>query len=69
MHVKLSVVTLSLTQAALVSHGLDEHGSGTVLEREKLIVSYLRIFKPPTFATNSVGLKWRNTCACETVRC
>ena len=40
-HVKLFVVTLSLTQAALVSHGLDEHGSGTVLEREKLIVPYL----------------------------
>ncbi len=35
VHVKLSVVTLSLTQAALVSHGLDEHGFGTVLEREK----------------------------------
>ena len=30
VHVKFSVITLSLTQAALTSHGLDEHGSGTV---------------------------------------
>ena len=31
VHVKFSVITLSLTQAALTSHGLDEHGSGTVV--------------------------------------
>ena len=30
VHVKFSVVTLSLTQVALTSHGLDEHGSRTV---------------------------------------